>query len=137
LRLVRVAHVVDAAGAVHEGVDEEEAVVGREADVDGERHVHRIRDVGDVARLERAVVLLLDEPDLGFECGGGEGVVVPGLESPVMSMRPGRAKNVCGPTTPSLSLTKESMVRTTFGCAGSGARSKTQIMLSSRPPAQR
>ncbi len=59
------------------------------------------------------------------------------LERPVISIRPGRAKNVCGPTTPSLSLMKESMVRTSFGCAGSGATSKTQILLSSSPPAQR
>ena len=52
-------------------------------------------------------------------------------------MRPGSAKNVCGPTTPPLSLTKVSIVFTSFGFAGSVATSKTQILLSSRPPAQR
>ena len=40
------------------------AIVGREADVDRQRHLLRVADVGDGARLERAVGLLLDQPEL-------------------------------------------------------------------------
>src|SRR5437764_1229949 len=78
----RLAHVVDPAAAVHERVDEEEPVVGGETDVDGERRRLRVADVGDGARREGAVVILLDEPDLGGQRRGRERVIVPRLERP-------------------------------------------------------
>src|SRR2546427_6301580 len=81
LRRLRVAQVEVARGAVHERVDPEALAVAGDADVHGQRDLGRIADRADFLGLPLALVLL-DEPELGGEGGGGDGPVVARLGGP-------------------------------------------------------
>src|SRR5213594_54768 len=75
LRLLRIRHVKDAALAVAEATHEECAVIGAQADVH-RKHATLAADGRDFLRLPLALAVLVAEPELGRERGGGEGMVV-------------------------------------------------------------
>ena len=76
LWLVRVRDVEYACGSVHEGVDEQSRVVGRETDVDRHRQLRGVTNFCYLLSLPDAAFILVDEPDLRRKGGRGECVGV-------------------------------------------------------------